>query len=203
MRMKQPPCHSRQRLTLFASGASAQDACATLSSQKSLRRARPSSAQLNVVADTTLADADERRVDTKRIQDAIDHCSSGKAVVLKPDGAKRGFLSGPLELKRGVTLIVDTNATLGSARSRDPRLYDVDAGRCGTVDERGHACKPLISGEKADGSGVMGPGTIDGRGWAKLIGRDSSWWDLAQLAKVKNQSQSCPSAWWCSLARTT
>ena len=42
------------------------------------------------------------------------------------------------------------------------------------------------------GAGVMGPGTIDGRGWAKLIGRDSSWWDLAQEAKVKNQNQSCP-----------
>ena len=148
------------------------------------------SAQLSVVADTTLADADERKLDTKRIQDAIDHCGAGKAVVLKPDGAKRGFLSGPLELKRGVTLIVDTNVTLFA--SRDPRVYDLQAGRCGTVDERGHACKPLISSEKADGAGVMGPGTIDGRGWAKLIGRDSSWWDLAQLAKVKNQSQSCP-----------
>ena len=38
----------------------------------------------------------------------------------------------------------------------------------------------------------MGPGTIDGRGWAKLLGKDVSWWDLAQDAKVKNQSQSCP-----------
>jgi polygalacturonase len=188
MQMKQPLL-SVAIWALLASGVRAQDSrnvvepkfpatCATIS------------AQLNIVADTTLADADERRVDTKRIQDAIDHCSSGKAVVLRADGPKRGFLSGPLELKRGVTLIVDTNATLFA--SRDPRLYDIDAGRCGTVDERGHACKPLISGEKADGSGVMGPGTIDGRGWAKLVGRDSSWWDLAQLAKVKNQSQSCP-----------
>jgi polygalacturonase len=147
-------------------------------------------AQLAVIADTTLADADERKLDTKRIQDAIDRCTAGKAVVLETGGANRGFLSGPLQLKRGVTLIVDTNVTLFA--SRDPRLYDLEAGRCGTVDQRGHACKPFITGEGANGAGVMGPGTIDGRGWAKLIGRDSSWWDLAQLAKVKNQSQSCP-----------
>ena len=38
----------------------------------------------------------------------------------------------------------------------------------------------------------MGPGTIDGRGWAKLLGKDVSWWDLAQDAKVRNLSQSCP-----------
>ena len=106
-------------------------------------------------------------------------------------GAQRAFLTGPLTLKRGVTLLVDTNAILFA--SRNPRDYDIDQSkRCGTVDAKGHACKALITTDRATGSGVMGPGTIDGRGWAKLIGRDSSWWDLAQLAKVKNQSQSCP-----------
>jgi polygalacturonase len=38
----------------------------------------------------------------------------------------------------------------------------------------------------------MGEGTIDGRGWAKLIGQDVSWWDLAQQAKVTKLNQSCP-----------
>ena len=148
-------------------------------------------ASLSPVADTTLADADEGKLDTQRIQQAIDRCAGGRAVVLKATGGQRAFLTGPLILKRGVTLLVDTNAILFA--SRNPRDYDIDQSkRCGTVDEKGHACKALITTDRATGSGVMGPGTIDGRGWAKLIGRDSSWWDLAQLAKVKNQSQSCP-----------
>jgi polygalacturonase len=148
-------------------------------------------AELSPVADTTLADADEKKLDTDRIQRAINRCSVGRAVVLKANGARRAFLTGPLTLRAGVTLIVDTNAVVFA--SRDPREYDTDGSqRCGTVDERGHACKALITTDRAMGAGIMGPGTIDGRGWAKLIGRDSSWWDLAQLAKVINKSQSCP-----------
>ena len=146
-------------------------------------------AELTPVADTTLADADERKLDTRRIQSAIDHCGAGRAVVLKAEGATRAFLIGPITLKRGVTLRVDTNAVLFA--SRDPKEYDID-GRCGTVDSRGHGCKPLISSDNARGVGIMGPGTIDGRGWAKLLDRSESWWDLAQDAKVRNQSQSCP-----------
>jgi polygalacturonase len=147
-------------------------------------------AELIPAADTTLAESDEGKLDTKRIQSAIDHCSAGRAVVLKASGAKRAFVAGPLTLKAGVTLVVDTNAILFA--SRNPREYDLEPGRCGTVDARGHACKPLITAERAKSAGVMGPGTIDGRGWAKLIGQTTSWWDLAQEAKVKNQNQSCP-----------
>ena len=152
-------------------------ACATLT------------AELTPVADTTLADGDERKLDTKRIQSAIDRCGAGRAVVLHAAGTKRAFLTGPLTLRRGVTLVVDSNAILFG--SRDPKVYDID-GRCGTVDERGHGCRPLISSENANGVGIMGPGTIDGRGWAKLLGGTESWWDLAQDAKAKSQSQSCP-----------
>ena len=36
-------------------------------------------AELIPVADTTLADADEGKLDTKRIQSAIDHCTAGPA----------------------------------------------------------------------------------------------------------------------------
>lgn len=146
-------------------------------------------AELAPIADTTLAGADERKLDTRRIQQAMDSCAPGRAVVLRSNGAKRAFLVGPVILPKGVTLVVDTNVVLFG--SRDPREYDID-GRCGTVDRKGHGCKPLISAENADGVGIMGPGTIDGRGWAKLLGRDSSWWDLAQEAKVRNASQSCP-----------
>jgi polygalacturonase len=37
----------------------------------------------------------------------------------------------------------------------------------------------------------MGGGTIDGRGWAKILGQESSWWDLAEKAR-RGGTQNCP-----------
>src|SRR5665811_2128188 len=148
-------------------------------------------ASLTVVGDSTIAEGDERTLDTDRIQSALDRCGSGKAVVLAPgEGEHRAFLTGPLQLRAGVTLVIGARAIL--LASRDPRLYDLEAGRCGTVDKRGHGCLPLITAERVRGAGVMGPGTLEGRGWAKLLGKDVSWWDLAQQAKIEKLSQSCP-----------
>ncbi|HEY9227165.1 MAG TPA: pectinesterase family protein, partial [Gemmatimonadaceae bacterium] len=174
---------------MFAADAHAQDT-RTVVEPKFPSACTTLAAELTIVADTTIAAADETKLDTKRIQQAIDGCAIGRAVVLKASGARRAFLSGPLTLKAGVTLIVDTNTTLFA--SRNPRDYDADQpGRCGTVDARGRGCKALITTDRATGAAVMGPGTIDGRGWAKLIGRDSSWWDLAQAARAGG-SQNCP-----------
>lgn len=129
---------------------------------------------------------DEDKADTTRIQGALDKCPAGQAVELK--GAV--FLAGPLQLRAGVTLVVDRGTTVYG--SRNPRDYDISAGSCGVVDKRGHGCKALISGDRAAGAGVMGDGAIDGRGGATLIGQKVSWWDLAQEAKVKNLNQSVP-----------
>jgi polygalacturonase len=136
------------------------------------------------------SDLDETKPDTNRIQDALDHCAAGHAVKLTRSGRNDAFLSGPLQLKSGVTLLVDANATLFG--SRDPRDYDVSRGSCGVVNNSGRGCKPLIGGDHLEGAAVMGDGTIDGRGGATLIGQQVSWWDLAQEAKVKNASQNCP-----------
>jgi polygalacturonase len=138
---------------------------------------------------TTLADADESKLDTRRIQDALDGCASGKAVVLKPDGARNAFLSGPLELRRGVTLVVDGGAIL--LASRDPRQYDIRPGVCGTIDQRGHGCKPLIHGDGVPDAAVMGDGIIDGRGFSKILCQNVTWWDLAEQAR-KGGNQNCP-----------
>ena len=54
-----------------------------------------------------LAEADETKLDTQRIQAAIDGCASGKAVELKVASGRNAFLSGPLQLRAGVTLVVD------------------------------------------------------------------------------------------------
>jgi len=140
--------------------------------------------------DGKLAEADEGKLDTLRIQDAIDQCKPGTAVELRSSGTNTAFLSGPLELKKGITLVVASGTTLFG--SRNPRDYDVTPGACGKVDHHGRGCKPLIRAHDAPGSGVMGDGVIDGRGGAKLIGQDVTWWDLAHQAKVENAAQNCP-----------
>jgi polygalacturonase len=134
-----------------------------------------------------LADSDEGKPDTRRIQQAMDRCKPGQAVELKSGAGHDAFLSGPLELRRGVTLLVDKGVTLFG--SRNPRDYDVVPGLCGTITEKkypytqgisGHACKPLIGGTNVADAAVMGDGIIDGRGGAKLLGQDISWWELAE-----------------------
>jgi polygalacturonase len=60
------------------------------------------------------------------------------------------------------------------------------------VTKEGHGCRALITADRAKHAGVMGPGTINGRGWATLLGQAESWWDLAQRAKVEKRNQSCP-----------
>jgi polygalacturonase len=135
-----------------------------------------------------IAESDERKTDTNRIQDAIDRCAPGKAVVLRTRRNKDVFLTGPLALRTGVTLVVDKNTAL--VASRDPRLFDLAPGSCGIVGEHGRGCKPLITADGASSSGIMGDGAIDGRGGAKLLGQDVTWWDLAHEAKVEDKSQS-------------
>jgi polygalacturonase len=136
-----------------------------------------------------LAEADETKLDTARIQEAINKCAPLQAVVLKSDGAKNAFLTGPLALKSGITLVVDEGTTLFG--SRNPRDYDVSEGSCGVVNDSGRGCKPLISVTKAPDAAIMGLGTIDGRGGAKLIGSKDSWWDLAEQARAGGK-QNCP-----------
>ena len=147
-------------------------------------------ARLTAQSENIKAD-DETRLDTARIQDAIDNCAPGKAVALRVDGEKNAFLSAPLELRRGITLVVDSGVTLYG--SRDPKVYDKGDGTCGTVtEENDRGCKPLIHIAGATDAAVMGEGIIDGRGGSKLLGQNVSWWDLAQDAKVRKQYQNCP-----------
>src|SRR5215471_11916844 len=101
-----------------------------------------------------LSDDAEQQLDTARIQEAIDHCVAGRAVELRGDRTHNAFLSGPLELKPSVTLLVADGAVLFA--SRDPRVYDVQPGSCGVVNHDGRGCRPLISARNAPHSGVMG-----------------------------------------------
>jgi polygalacturonase len=156
-----------------------------------------------------LADADERRLDTARIQSAMDKCKPGMAVELKPSSGDNAFLSGPLEMRTGVTLLIDEGVTLFG--SRDAALYEVKGsngaspGLCGTIaagappavfpapqtPARG-GCRPLISVMDAKDVGIMGDGVIDGRGYAKILGKDYSWWEMARKAEPKNERYFTP-----------
>jgi polygalacturonase len=147
----------------------------------------PLPAQLTATS-TGLAEADEQKLDTARIQKALDHCGKGRTVALKTDGSNDAFLSGPLELRQGVTLLVDKGVTLYA--SRDPKVYQTGPGSCGLVnDEHAVGCKPLISVKHVSGAGIMGEGVIDGRGGAEIIGKDVSWWGLAEQAKTSGRQQ--------------
>jgi polygalacturonase len=92
-----------------------------------------------------LAEDDESKPDTARIQSALDKCKPGMAVELVPGEGNNAFLSGPLEMRTGVALLVDEGITLFG--SRDAALYEIKAtdaasgvarsapGVCGTIAE--------------------------------------------------------------------
>ena len=131
----------------------------------------------------------EADLDTARIQQALDQCGAGQAVELKAHGAKQTFLAGPLTLRSGVTLLIDANTSLAAAI--DPRLYDITPGSCGILGEHGPGCKPLLSGNDIGDSAVMGDGSIDGRGGARIL-QTVTWWQLAHTAKVLDKYQKVP-----------
>ncbi len=139
------------------------------------------------VSGHSLAKADEAALDTARIQQAFDACGKGQGVILRVHADKTAFLSGPLELREGVTLIVDKGVTLFA--SRDPAVYERTPGSCGLVNDSPNGCKPMISAQHVSGAGVMGDGVIDGRGGEKLLGKDVSWWDLAEQARAGGRQQ--------------
>ncbi len=174
-------------LSLFLSGPflAAQDA-RTVTEPVLPPVCRSLDAQLSVNGHS-LAPADEAKLDTARIQQALDSCGKGHGVILRPNRAANAFLSGPLELREGVTLIVDRGATLFA--SRNPAVYERTPGSCGLVNELGSGCKPLISAQHVSGAGVMGDGVIDGRGGEKLLGKDITWWDLAEQARTGGRQQ--------------
>jgi len=137
-----------------------------------------------------IAFADENKPDTDRLQKALDGCTKGKSVELAADAGNAAFLTGPIEMRPGVALVVDKGVTLYG--SRTPKDYEREPGSCGINDPK-TGCNPLISGKGATGSGIMGEGVIDGRGGAKMIrdGKEEgkTWWDLGDDAKTQDHQQ--------------
>ncbi len=139
------------------------------------------------LANGRLKGGDESKLDTARIQRALDGCPHGFAVELAPKAARSGFLIGPIRIPAGVTLLVDRDVTLMA--SRDSRLYDQRPGSCGVVNEEPPGCKAIITLAHAPHAAIMGDGTIDGRGEEKLLHGDASWWELAEQARAGGRQQ--------------
>ncbi|OEZ62590.1 pectinesterase family protein [Duganella sp. HH105] len=142
------------------------------------------------VLTATAADPAPGKDDTARIQNAIDHCVSGQAVRLTANNEQRSFVSGPLVLRSGVSLLIDAGATLYA--STNPKLFDRGTGACGTVDKIGKGCKPFITADRTKGSGIFGAGTIDGQGGHVVDGASESWWQLARRAQKEDARQNVP-----------
>ncbi|WOH70214.1 glycosyl hydrolase family 28 protein (plasmid) [Bradyrhizobium sp. BWA-3-5] len=130
--------------------------------------------------------APSRKDDTARLQDAIAHCPAGAAVYL----AGGAFLSGPLEMRSGVTLWIERGATLFALA--DPAAYDKGVGRCGRIDGKGDGCRPFISFSKTRGGGIYGGGIIDGQGGTPMVGSVETWWQLARRAQTEGGNQNVP-----------
>lgn len=142
------------------------------------QEARISSRRLVKACAVLPAVSEPRGGDTARIQNALNLCAPGRAVVLRREEGHTRFESGPLILPREVTLFLDRGVTL--AASRNLRDYDTSPGSCGApLSGKAVACKPLIFSYQAAFSGVSGPGSIDGQADAwKAVPRGAAVPDL-------------------------
>jgi polygalacturonase len=162
--------------------------CITL--KASLTSASATSGEVEMLA--AKAGSQNPALDTARIQQALDRCDQGHAVELAGDAGNTAFLTGPISLRGGITLLIDKGVTLYG--TRNPEFYAVTPGACGLVnDQSSLGCHALITVKNANSSGIMGDGEIDGQGGAILIvdGKRSgkSWWDLAEDARTAGRQQ--------------
>lgn len=139
--------------------------------------------RLPTAACATLSPAPGDRA--RDIEAAFRRCRGG-AVRLAPGL----YDSGPIEMPARVTLWLDPGATLRAIP--DPRRFDAGQGLCGTIDAKGHGCRPLIHLADATDAAIMGAGTIDGAGGAAMAGGSETWWQLARRAQRQGGKQNVP-----------
>ncbi len=137
--------------------------------------------------------------DGARIQSALNSCTNtNQAVRLSIDGAgHNAYLTGPLNMPSGVTLLVDPGVIVYF--SRNVQDYDLVAGThtCGTVNSNSatSSCLPLININNVSNVGIMGFGKLDGRGGDTLLNAfpasyaGQSWWGLSAIANSGGNQQ--------------
>ncbi len=147
----------------------------------------------------TSVDATNTNPDGARIQAALTGCANtNQSVRLSIDGAgHNAYLTGPLNMPSGVTLLVDPGVVVYF--SRNVQDYDVVAGThtCGTVNSNSatSSCLPLININNVSNVGIMGFGKLDGRGGDTLLNAfpssyaGQSWWGLSAIANSGGNQQ--------------
>jgi hypothetical protein len=148
-------------------------------------------------------DAAATNPDGARIQAALTACAgTNEAVELSMDSTStyNAFVSGPLAMPAGVTLLVDPGVTLFFSRNAQDYNASPNTNSCGTYGGAG-GCKAQIAMSSNDS--LMGYGKIDGRGGDIVInGYQASssfpapttitWWSLAKQADITGGSQVNP-----------
>lgn len=126
--------------------------------------------------------AGNRAVD---IQAALGRCV-GQAVRLSAGT----YESGPIEVPVRTTLWIDTGALLSAIP--DPALFDDGSHACGTINQKGKACRPLLHIADATDVSIIGDGIIEGNGGKLMAGGTETWWQLARRAQVEKGNQNVP-----------
>ncbi len=146
-------------------------------------------------------------LDQSRLQTALNACQgTNQAVELSMDASgNNAFLTGPITIPTGVTLLVDPGVTLYF--SRNAQDYDTNPGThtCGTVNNNSNtaSCQNLITINNANNSGIMGYGKLNGRGGDVVLNSfptagfegsttGKTWWNLATDADSLGASQQNP-----------
>jgi len=108
-----------------------------------------------LLAQQSASSLNQSLFDTTRLQNAINACPAGQAVQLSASGTNNAFLTKPIVLAAGVTILIDAEVTLfGSNNLSDYSCTDT-------------SCTHLIQvapNTGTPGSGIMGYGIIDGQG---------------------------------------
>jgi|GEM_PF-1424807 len=147
---------------------------------------------------------------TSTIQSALSACSSGKAVELTlGTSGQNAFVTGPIYIPAGVTLLVDAGVTVFASKvGADYQVGTPSSSQdtCGVNGTHGNGCYPLINVGQSSLSGtssksnaaLMGYGIINGRGYDAPTNSSGtpllstcgtggtsacSWWQLADNAR--------------------
>ena len=143
--------------------------------------------------------------DLTRPHAALDACQNTGLAVEPPLDASgnNAFLTGPINLRAGETLLIDPGVTLYF--SRNAQDYDTTPGThtCGTVSSNSNtgSCKNLITVKNANGAGIMGYGNaMNARGGDVVLNSfvtpgnpiptaNPTWWDIANAIGTGTSQQ--------------
>jgi hypothetical protein len=112
--------------------------------------------------------------DNTAVQNALNACASGQAVELTAGSSgQMSVVLAPWTLPTGVKLVIDPGFTVYA--SRNPS--DFGGGTCGTISgtSASTSCGThWITAQSTSGSGVLGYGVLDARGWDKFYGNSAA-----------------------------